>query len=421
MLLEFSVKNYLSIKEKIVLSAIANKGNEHNEILIEDNKDMVLPSIAAFGANASGKSNIFKALTSAIMLVRMSNNFQVDTHTGLIPFLFDDKYAGGKTEMDFLFINNGKKFKYGFVADNKNVYDEYLYEYKSSRPTVIFERKNINEYFFTTPFKNLEEYTEKNTHNKLFMCTATAWNCEATKDAYLWFAEKTDTYDQGVIRDNQYFEYLDRNKDNNKAKEFLLSMLKHAEINIVDYEFESSVLENPSIPFPPGISIDKSVFNEIKQFRLETIHEVKRENGDVQRYTLSFEQESVGTKLLFAYGPIIMEALENGKTIAIDELGNSLHIELSKYLIDIFNDKKLNKKGAQLIFNTHDVNLLSLDIFRRDQIYFVEKDTDTHESKLYPLSDFSPRKAENIRKSYLEGKYGALPNVTPGVDYEGEG
>lgn len=416
MLLEFSVKNFLSIKEKIVLSAIANKGNEHEDILIESGKDRILPTIAIFGANASGKSNIFKALTSAIILVRMSNIFQVDNTTGIMPFLFDDKCADGKTEMDFLFINNGKKFKYGFVADNKNVYDEYLYEYKSSRPTVIFERKNINEYIFTTPFKSLEEYTEKNTHNKLFMCTATAWNCEATKDAYLWFAEKTDTYDQNVIRDNQYFEYLDRNKDNNKAKEFLLSLLKHAEINIVDYEFESRVLENSSIPFPPGFNIDKSVFDEIKQFRLETIHEVKSEDGEIQRYTLNFEQESVGTKLLFAYGPIIMEALEKGKTIVIDELGNSLHIELSKYLIDIFNDKNLNKNGAQLIFNTHDVNLLSLDVFRRDQIYFVEKSNETFESKLYPLSVFSPRKADNIRKSYLQGKYGAFPNVTPGID-----
>ena len=137
MLLEFSVKNFLSIKEKIVLSAIANKGNEHEDILIESGKDRILPTIAIFGANASGKSNIFKALTSAIILVRMSNNFQVDNTTGIMPFLFDDKCADGKTEMDFLFINNGKKFKYGFVADNKNVYDEYLYEYKSSRPTVI--------------------------------------------------------------------------------------------------------------------------------------------------------------------------------------------------------------------------------------------------------------------------------------------
>ena len=282
---------------------------------------------------------------------------------------------------------------------------------------MIFERTEITKYRFTSAYKNLTEYQYKNTSNKLFLCTATAWNCEETKDAYLWFAESIDTYNQTVIKGNQYLDYLDRNNDKPETKEFLLSMLKHAEINIQDYEFESKVVETPSIPLPPGITIDKSLLGPMKQFRLDTIHKIEQNDGSLKTYKLSFDHESAGTMLLFAYGPIIMEALEKGRTIVIDELDNSLHPNLSRYLIGLFNDKQINKKGAQLIFNSHDVSLLDLDLFRRDQIYFVEKDNHTGITDLYSLADFSPRKTENIQKGYLQGRYGAIPFPEGGIEW----
>ena len=112
-----------------------------------------------------------------------------------------------------------------------------------------------------------------------------------------------------------------------------------------------------------------------------------------------------------------MDALTRGRTIIIDEIHNSLHTSLAQYLINLFNDKNINKNGAQLIFTTHDTNLLDLDIFRRDQIYFVEKDTETGASDVYSLADFSPRKSENIRKGYLQGRYGAMPFVGDGIKW----
>ena len=417
MLLQFNVTNFMSIKDEMTLTAFANASKDHEENLIRFRKDRVLPTLALYGANAAGKSNIFKALTRAIMLVRMSNTLQVNSPTGFEPFVFDDETRSGKTKMDFLFVNNGRKFEYGFVADSEYVYDEYLYEYKSSRPTMIFERSNVTDYKFTTTYKHLADYKYKNTSNKLFMCTATAWNCEETRDAYLWFAEKVDTYNLLSIQNNQYLEYLDKNKERPKTKEFLLSMLKHAEINIQDYEFESKMVENIAIPLPPGVQIDKTLLGPVKQFRLETIHQISTGDGVVKEYKLPFDSESDGTKLLFAYGPIIMDALEKGKTIVVDELDNSLHPSLAKYLIGLFNDADVNRKGAQLIFNSYDVSLLDLEVFRRDQIYFVEKDYDTGVTDVYSLADFSPRKSENIQKGYLQGRYGAIPFPEGGIEW----
>ena len=417
MLLQFNVTNFMSIRDEVVLTAFANASKEHEENLIQAGKERILPTLALYGANAAGKSNIFKALTRAIILVRMSNNLQVNSPTGFEQFLFDEKSKKCKTKMDFLFVHNGKKFEYGFVADNQYIYDEYLYEYKSSRPTMIFERTNVTEYRFTTAYKHLTEYQYKNTSNKLFMCTATAWNCAETKDAFLWFAEGVDTYNQLAIQNNQYLEYLDQNKEKPETKEFLLSMLRHAEINIQDYEFESKIVENAAIPLPPGIQIDKSLLGEMKQFRLDTIHQIVLEDGTHKKYRLPFDHESDGTMLLFAYGPIIMEALDKGRTIVIDELDNSLHSNLAKYLIELFHDRNINKNGAQLIFNSHDVNLLNLELFRRDQIYFVEKNNDTGVTDLYSLADFSPRKSENIQKGYLQGRYGAVPFPEGGVEW----
>lgn len=417
MLLQFDVSNFMSIKKNVTLTAFANASKEHEKNLIVFGKERILPVLALYGANAAGKTNIFKALTRAIMLVRMSNNLQVNASTGFEPFLLDDDSRKNKTQIGFIFVSNGKKFEYGFTADHQYIYDEYLYEYKTTRATMIFERSNISDYKFTAAYKHLAEFKTKNTPNKLFMCTATAWNCEETKDAYMWFSEHIDTYNQASIQGNQYLEYLDQNKDKPYTKSFMLSMLKHAEINIHDYEFESKEIEDIAVPLPPGISIDKSLLGPVKQFRLETIHQVALDDGSQRLYKLPFDHESNGTMLLFAYGPIIMEALERGRTIVIDELDNSLHSSLSRYLIELFNDSEVNKNGAQLIFNSHDINLLDLDLFRRDQIYFVEKDNNNGVTDLYSLADYSPRKSENIQKGYLQGRYGAIPFLEGGIEW----
>ena len=151
-----------------------------------------------------------------------------------------------------------------------------------------------------------------------------------------------------------------------------------------------------------------------KEVKISTKHEIEDEKGDIKTYELDLSEESLGTYNLFMLSPILKDAFEKGKTIVIDEIDKSLHPLLVKYIIGLFHNSKVNKNNAQLIFNTHDINLLSLDLLRRDQIWFVEKDFKKGATEIYPLDDFSVRKTENIQKGYLNGRYGGIPFVAEG-------
>ena len=178
MLLQFNVTNFLSFKKEAVLSTYANTDKTYANRLINIGKNAILPTIAIYGANAAGKSNLIKALTAAILFVRQSNFYQINTTNPIVPFLFDENSRNEKTRFDFSFIYDGIQYDYGFSATNQTVFDEYLYEYKSKKPSMIFERTNTNEYKYTAANKKeLSQYEEKTSANKLFLATATAWNC----------------------------------------------------------------------------------------------------------------------------------------------------------------------------------------------------------------------------------------------------
>ncbi|MBQ3418574.1 MAG: ATP-binding protein [Erysipelotrichaceae bacterium] len=421
MLLEFKVSNFMSIKDEVRVSCIANTATEHEENVYPYGKDRILPTLAFYGYNAAGKSNIFKALTTAILFVRNSNLMQINTLIKTTPFLLDEGSRKNPTKMDFVFVSKGKKYNYGFEITAKEVILEYLYEYESSRPSMIFERKK-EEYNFTTQnSKELEAYKEKNTSNKLFLCTATAWNCQLTKNAFLWFAESIDIYDSGAFNDNQILDYLDANQDNEETKGFLLDVFKRTDFNISDYVFESKAMQDMNVVLPPGITLDQSILDQMKinskEFKFDALHNVKDEEGNEMDYPISYPFESKGTKMMIAYAPIIKKALELGRIIVVDELDNSLHPLLTNYLIKLFVDKRINKNGAQLIFNSHDTNLLDSELLRRDQIYLVKKD-ESGQTRIGNLYEYKARRTDNFRKSYFNGKYIGLPKIKDGIDWQ---
>lgn len=418
MLIQFSVTNFLSFRDETVLSLSTNKDNSHSENLLSFKNERILPSVAIYGANAAGKSNLHKALTAAIIMIRNSNNLQVDQPLMVTPFLLDSKSRFDKTKFDFIYTYNDVKYEYGFVLDSNQVWEEYLYEYKSSKPSLIFERSEINKYKFTTKTKSqLSQIVDKNTSNKLFLATATSWNSDLTRDAYMWFATMIDTYDSQNLEDLMYTEF-DRHQNNNDSSlnTFMLHLLKKADINISNFNYESIKREVNQLPFelPPELqglmNPIPSTKKVLEQRRIVTSHQVV-ENGEKKEYPLNYFDESNGTKRLFTYGPVLKNALENGRTIIIDEIDNALHPAMTKSLIEMFQNPNINKNNAQLIFNTHEISLLDLNLFRRDQIYFVEKNNKTGVSDLYSLDEFSPRKSENIQKGYLQGRYGAMPFV----------
>lgn len=421
MLIQFNVSNYMSIKDEVVLSTSAiNSIKEHEDYLIKNNKSYYLPTIAIYGANASGKSNINKALTFAILFVRSSQYKQINEPIGFVPFLLDDFSANEKTKMDFIYIRNGIKYAYGFVVDQNQVYEEYLQVYNSSKPSTIFIRKNVNEYEYTSPMikSELAEIQNKNQPNRLFLSTAAVWNSKYVKEAYLWFLEDIDTYNSSTVQNN-FINIIGEEGNKKEYKDFLLNILKHADINISDYRVEvrevsttEDMVSDNAINYGAYIKPE----NKVKEVRMFTKHDIEKGNS-INSYALDAMLESNGTKMLFAYGIMVLKALENGKTIIIDELDNGLHPMLVNYIVGLFNNSEINKNGSQLIFNTHDVSLLDLNIFRRDQIYFTEKDHSSGVTDLYSLSEFAPRKNDNIRKGYMQGRYGAIPIISTGVEW----
>lgn len=409
MLLQFSVENYTSIRDEITLSLVAGSGAEHRDRLIKYKKERILPTAAIFGANAAGKTNIQRAMTAAIMFIRRSNELQINNPIPLmVPFLLDQKHRNEPSNFDFIFTVGDTKYQYGFSANSTAVFEEYLYKFSSSWKSMIFERTNIDHYEFTKANESeLNKYKDKNTPNKLFLSTATSWNCELTREAYMWFAESIDTFDKFSFEDID-----DIAKSGDSVKPFIKNLIGNADINIDDYFIETKRIEHKTMPselIPLGINFPENATVFEEQVNITTVHKVENENG-TEKYAMPFDSESEGTKRLFMFGPKLKRALENGSIMMVDEMDSSFHPLLLDYLIEIFNDKNINKNGAQLIFNTHSLNNLSLDYFRRDQIYFVEKDA-SGSTELYSLDEFSARTSDDIKKKYLQGRYGALPNI----------
>lgn len=423
MLLQFSVKNFRSFKDEAKLSLEASSDKELENNLTDVGRERLLNSAVIFGANASGKSNIFKALTAAILIIRQSNNRQINQPLEQItPFLFDEETVKCPTAFEFYFYAEGKKYLYGFSATKEEIIEEYLYLYKTPKPSLVFERKENNAYKFTNAAikRELQPIVERNTPNKLFLATATAWNCESTRIPYLWFGEKINVYKNDTdhlfgIAAKMYDEDSEES-----LRQFTKTLLHEADINIDDYVFKTNPFSVEEIdrqlrnalvhglravvPFP------LESMQEGKAIQIDAIHTVRK--GDEQKnYRLPMSEESLGTQHLFMISPILKRAFESGETLCIDEFDASLHPLLTVYMIKLFSNPQINRAHAQLIVSAHMTELLSPDVLRRDQIYFTEKQRETGSSELYSLDEFSVRSGENMRKAYLLGRFGAVPEI----------
>ena len=412
MLLQFTVSNYGSIRNEVLFSLVPSADKEHPENLVEKGGFKANAIAAIYGANASGKSTLFRAMTSAINYIRTSNLYQVGQSIPVVPFKFCDHPEENTTKFEFTFVaEDGMKYVYGFSATVKAVSEEYLYRYKTAWPSMVFERQGDNYKFSRADKAALSPLTRMNTSNKLFLSTATQWNAEQTMIPYKWFAEKIDTQTSMENLDAHALEEYRINKEDNTA--FLVKLMSQADINITDVTVNTKEIKQQTTG---GLLIDGLVINNqiIRpqtnyQVEITTGHSITDEKGKTKRYELSLNEESTGSIQLFYFAPFLKRTLENGKVLVIDEIDRSLHPFIVKFLISMFRNREMNQHGAQLIFTTHDTTLLSLDTFRRDEVYFTEKDKDTGITDLYALDDFAVRKDENIEKGYLLGRYGAIP------------
>ena len=389
MLVQFTVENFLSIRDKVYLSLEPSKDSEHPENLITKGDYKAVNSVAIYGANASGKSSLFKAITVALIMIRNSNNVQITDKLPMTPFKFDFESRNKPTPFEFTFIaKDGRKYIYGFSATTEKIVEEYLYCYNTSKPTLLFDLNENEKPKFNRAYKvKLEAAYQMNTANKLFLATATTWNVECTKSPFEWLAESIDTFTDVMELGGVAFEKY-RTDENRKYIEFTKNLLKQADINISSIEVDAKeVMGGPALPFQIVVQGKIIPPNEGKHYDVEitTGHTVVDENGEKTEFSLTLQEESIGTQLLFFYGPLLKDAFEKGKTIVLDEIDKSMHPSLVKFIMNLFRDPDVNKNGAQLIVTTHETGILSLEMFRRDQIYFTEKDSKSGVTDLYSL------------------------------------
>lgn len=425
MLIEFSIENFRSFKEKVTLSLLASSDKSLDNNLIKTdvlNKYNLLRTEVIYGANASGKSNIVFALISLNKLVMNSHQFQKGTKIDYSPFKLDEKYLSLPSKFEVILIKNNIRYVYGVSFTSEKIIDEYLYYYPEGRKALIFERKDTDNYRFTTDKKEQKFLSEKTLQNVLYLSNSTKLNYRKTSDVFDWFKDTlriigTTDHPQ-LIEDS--IESLNKDK---KLKEFILKGLNEADLGIVDIsasiekvsieDLDETEISPEFVPFFKKNFMLQTSSEDIQLINMEikTFHKVLNEYGKELKISFDFEDESEGTKRLFSLIGIWIDVLRNGRILIVDELDTKLHHLLNILLIKLFHDPTQNTFNAQLIFTTHNTNLLDLDLFRRDQIWFTEKNPSFGNTDLYSLIEFSPRKDKNIQKGYLAGRYGAIPFI----------
>lgn len=398
MLIQFSVENYLSIKDKVVLSMLASKDTEHPEHLIVDGNKSHLKSTVIYGANASGKSNVLNAFWFMVNYVLTSHNQQVHKAIERSPFKFDRETPARPSSFEVIFTADGIRYAYGFSVTDKAVVEEYLYYYPNGRQALIFERKDTTDFRFTVDIEEQSTLKERTSANKLYLSVASNWSYSKVIPVLEWFASCQIITKHSVA--NAYGLEAEQLKDDDYRR-IIASMLRVADFGI------QSLQVRDSEPMPPQSG---DIFPNV-----EAVHTVQDTEGNAASYTLNMTEESDGTNSYFKLIGIVKKALDHGTLLVADEMDAHLHPLLTKHLVSLFNSTEFNPNGAQLIFTSHNTNLLDLDVLRRDQIWFTEKDEQTAATDLFSLYDFSIRKDAKVEKGYLIGRYGAIPFIKGGM------
>lgn len=412
MLVEFRVKNFRSLRDEQVFSLVASKDktlhDTHTLATGLKAAPYLLRSAVVYGANASGKSNLIKALHyMRAVVLESATVIQPGQTYAVQPFRLDERSAGVPTQFEATFILDGVRYQYGFAMTPQRIVSEHLLVYKAFKPQRWFERQfdvdsGKDVYAFGPGLKGAKLLWEGATRpNALFLSMAVQLNSEALRPVFDWFVNHLVIFNEQSPLSPQFsVQMLKQAAGRRQICDFLAA----ADISIADIEVVSRQAMVHRIRF------DLATGNREEEAGEQAVDEVKfhhvTEHG---KAVFDLIDESHGTRnLLFLVGPVL-DILRKGLTLVIDELDTSLHTLLVRELVRLFHRPEVNAGGAQLIFTTHDTALLdAYGLFRRDQIWFCEKDQE-QASTLVALSEFSPRKNEALERGYLQGRYGGVP------------
>lgn len=380
MVLEIRLSNMFSFRDEVTLDLQAakiqtKKARELEGNLFSVDGEQMLKSVALFGANASGKSNVIKAIRACVNMVRSSHNYNVDTRFAISPFKFED-YANKPSSFYIRFLLNGVEYEYSFSFMHDEIITETLYYYPNGRKSLVFsrdesrgtEKKDIYE--FKTVIKRPFDVADNTSKKTLYISRASQMDREIAQKIFLFFCND-------IVLDYQVANIDSLDNLFKERKEQMLEVLRTADSDIIDFKIQNNAITtfhrtNPSVAFD-----------------FET-------------------EESEGTKTLFRMMVRMIGIIHEGKMLLVDEIDSSLHTQLVEFVIGMFN----HSDHAQLIYTTHNTHLLNTDFQRRDQVYFVNKREDGS-SDLYSLFDFKDfRDTLDMEKAYLQGRFDAIPYIS---------
>lgn len=392
MIIQLTIGNFLSFKEQSTLSLAASALKDiqvpAEDILfnVGDAGLTLMKSAVIYGANASGKSNFIKALEFfKWYVINSSKDIQAGERVNVESFRLNSETVDKPSYFEAVFCNEDCQYRYGFEADNTMVHSEWLYQKgnkKRAKEIELFYREK--DHFDIHPkFTVGKEVAGKKMvrANALLLSVAAQFNDPTAVEIMGWLNNTTIISDSN---DEKIWKLATVQLDDEKMKRRIVEFAHYADLGIDDIE-----------------KIDNTVISTHTQY--------DDKGNEVKPVAFPFvKNESSGTIKYVSLAYPIIDALDNGKRLIVDELGSAMHTLLACHIAALFNSKETNPKNAQLIFTAHDTNLLGANIFRRDQIWFTQKDR-YGATELYSLAEYKVRNDASFEKDYLFGKYGAIP------------
>lgn len=403
MLLEFTIENYRSFREKQVLSLLPDEGKHEfeNNLLKVQPELKLLATAAVYGANASGKSNLMRAMQSLrTIILNSANKTPEESFSEYDTFQFHENTAKAPVNFGLDFLLQKTRYHYEVSILQNEVIREYLHFYPQGREAKLYSRQK-QTFEFGEYLKGQKSVVAGLTSpNQLFLSKAAVNNIQQLVDVFRFFDQDFMTIPfLDSWRDSYYTDRIAKElvkaTENEAFIQNFKNLLMSFDTGVVDFKIEKNDMDFSDNEY--DILVDHHVFNNagIKV--------------GIKRHPI--KEESSGTQKLFVLAGLILRALMNGRVIIIDEFERSLHPYITSFVIQMFHDPKINTQGAQLILATHDTNLLSECELRRDQIWIVEKDQQGA-SSLFSLADVKGVRSEiPFEKWYLSGRFGGVPGI----------
>lgn len=392
----------------MVASSITEEEKEldENNVFEINHKLNLLKSAAIYGANASGKSNLIAAINFMKWFVlNSSKETQVSEAIDIEAFRLSTETEKEPSFFEIVFLLEGKTFRYGFEVNAREVVSEWLFQADDSEEQMLFERDFDN--YILDNFPEGQGISDKTRSNALFLSVVAQFNGKVSGKILLWFS-KTLQLISG-LQDTQYRKETLESFENESHRHDIIEFIKKLDLGITDIQITNKPL--PIVSQKTAMYGSLYPYLEIKP-AVKTVHrkyDAEGKQSAIELFDID-KHESEGTNKLFALAGLLLDTLRTGKILLIDELDARLHPLITRELICLFNSNETNPHNAQLIFTTHDTNLLSSKTFRKDQIWFTEKDN-KGATDLYSLVEYKVGKDASFERDYIIGKYGAIPFI----------